>query len=90
MMALPTTAETLRIYRRCEPCRLFDCRPACRCGCHQPRRCQSCHALIWWGTTPKGKRCPYDFDPEGRATQVSHFATCPHARTWSHRRGERA
>lgn len=70
-------------YRRCFPCSTFQCGEGCDCGCHQPKRCQSCHALIWWGTTVNGKRCPYDYDVEQRATNTAHFATCPQARQWS-------
>ena len=44
--------------------------------------CRSCHAPIAWGDSPTGKRTPYDV-VDGRPTTISHFATCPDAKTWS-------
>jgi hypothetical protein len=38
--------------------------------------CRSCHATIFWGETPNGRRAP--FDPDGQ----SHFITCPDRRAW--------
>jgi len=46
--------------------------------------CRSCGALIWWGKTSSGKDCPFDVK-DGARTAVSHFATCPQARTWTRR-----
>jgi ssDNA-binding Zn-finger/Zn-ribbon topoisomerase 1 len=44
--------------------------------------CHSCGAAIVWGTTAKGKACPFDLNADG--TQgASHFTTCPDARGWS-------
>lgn len=45
--------------------------------------CRSCKAEIWWGTTEKGKPCPYDVDLEGNRTSQSHFVSCPDAGAWS-------
>jgi hypothetical protein len=39
-------------------------------------QCRSCHAVIFWGETPNGRRAP--FDPDGQ----NHFATCPDRRAW--------
>jgi hypothetical protein len=38
--------------------------------------CRSCHAVIFWGQTPNGRRAP--FDPDGQ----NHFVTCPDRRQW--------
>jgi len=42
--------------------------------------CRSCGTAIAWCQTPKGKRAPIDRDG------TSHFATCPSADAWRHRR----
>lgn len=47
-------------------------------------RCRSCGAAIVWGTTPVGRACPYNVVGM-RATEQSHFETCPQARGWSKR-----
>jgi hypothetical protein len=39
-------------------------------------QCRSCHAVIFWGETPKGRRAP--FDPDGQ----NHFMTCPDRQQW--------
>ena len=44
--------------------------------------CRSCHAPIAWGDSPSGKRTPYDV-VDGHPTNVSHFTSCPDAKTWS-------
>lgn len=57
--------------------------------------CKSCHATIYFVTTPKGKQMPVDCEPEGcyepsilaemagdpdfDGKGVSHFGTCPTA-----------
>ncbi len=40
--------------------------------------CKSCGAEIWWSISTKGKPVPMS-----KATGVTHFADCPHAKTWS-------
>ncbi len=45
-------------------------------------RCRSCQTPVVWGETFAGKRCPYDVAAQGAAT-VSHFATCPNAKSHS-------
>jgi hypothetical protein len=47
-----------------------------------PTTCRSCHAPIAWGESATGRRTPYDV-VDGQPTNVSHFTTCPDARTWS-------
>jgi hypothetical protein len=85
-LATPGGQQALWELRRCFPCTTFNCTlNGCDCGCHRPTRCRSCNALVWWGTTASGKRCPYDYDDELHATATSHFATCPQARGWSKR-----
>jgi len=49
--------------------------------------CRSCGRKIYWSLTERGRRCPYDVGEQGEATRISHFATCPQAREWSHRGG---
>jgi len=44
--------------------------------------CRSCHAPIAWGESATGKRTPYDV-VDGHPTTISHFTTCPDAKTWS-------
>lgn len=39
-------------------------------------RCRGCGAEIWWVKTRRGKPAPYDTDG------LSHFATCPQAKTF--------
>ena len=50
-------------------------------------RCRSCAAPIWWGTTAKGKRCPFDVHTldsvDVVASNTSHFRTCKDARDWT-------
>jgi hypothetical protein len=46
--------------------------------------CRSCGALIWWGSTRKGKSNPFDVI-DGVRTAVTHFSTCRDARQWSRR-----
>lgn len=48
-------------------------------------QCQSCKAPIYWGLTANGKRCPYNVI-EGRATNESHFKTCPNSSDHSKKR----
>jgi len=47
-------------------------------------QCRSCRALIYWGFTASGKSCPFNVE-DGAPTTISHFTTCPHAKTWSKR-----
>lgn len=37
------------------------------------KHCRSCNAPIFWGRTPKGKSCPFDWEPllEGRYTVLA-------------------
>lgn len=55
-------------------------------GPGQRASCRSCLAPIWWAVNPKsGKLSPMDHTPpDGQTATVSHFATCPNAK--SHRR----
>lgn len=46
--------------------------------------CRSCGHAIWWGTTLAGKRCPFDVE-HGQPTTITHFSTCPQARSWTKR-----
>ena len=50
-------------------------------------RCRSCAAPIWWGTTARGKRCPFDVytldSGDVAASNTSHFRTCKDARSWT-------
>lgn len=39
-------------------------------------RQRGCAALMWWGYTPAGKRCPFDVAPDGTHTGTSHWRTC--------------
>jgi hypothetical protein len=43
-------------------------------------RCRSCAAPVMWCMTHRGKRAPIDRDG------TNHFATCPNAAAWRHRR----
>jgi len=52
--------------------------------CARIEHCRSCGALIWWGKTAAGKPNPFDV-VDGARTAVTHFSTCPQARTWSGR-----
>lgn len=49
--------------------------------------CRSCGAPIWWGKTAAGKRNPFDvhFTASVERTAVTHFSTCPQAKSWSKR-----
>lgn len=40
-------------------------------------KCRSCNALIVWGSTKNGKRCPLDME-----TGQPHLNTCPQAEEW--------
>jgi hypothetical protein len=40
--------------------------------------CKSCGTEIWWSVTAKGKPMPMS-----KATGLTHFADCPHAKSWS-------
>lgn len=56
-------------------------------------KCRSCGALIWWGVTLAGKRCRFNVEISGidretlkpvyEQTTVSHFSSCPDARSWT-------
>lgn len=60
----------------------------------QPSRCRGCGAVVYWITTPRGKKMPVDTRAEGGLTPlpdrdgrgVSHFATCPNAEAFRRRR----
>jgi hypothetical protein len=46
--------------------------------------CRSCGAIVWWGRTAAGKRCPFDV-VDGARTAITHFSTCPEAKQWTRR-----
>jgi hypothetical protein len=46
--------------------------------------CRSCGAQIWWGRTKAGRACPFDI-VDGRHTAITHFSSCPNARSHSKR-----
>lgn len=56
----------------------------------QVTSCRSCGAPIVWLATAAGKRIPADAETvtagdtqfEKAAGHISHFATCPEAKTW--------
>lgn len=43
------------------------------------QHCKVCGALIWFGYTATGKRCPFDV-VDGARTTITHFSTCPEVR----------
>jgi hypothetical protein len=49
----------------------------------RPANCGSCRAVIFWTTTPAGKKMPIigtgTDDEAGRILYQSHFADCPNA-----------
>lgn len=48
----------------------------------EPAKCRKCKRAILWATTPQNHLMPIDV-----GTYVSHFATCPYAVLFRHRKG---
>jgi hypothetical protein len=48
------------------------------------QHCKVCGALIWFGLTRAGKRCPFDV-VDGARTTITHFSTCPEVRQFERR-----
>ncbi len=46
--------------------------------------CRFCRAPILFVETPKGNKMPVNRDPEPNGVRLSHFATCPAARSHRH------
>lgn len=51
-------------------------RPAFNYTLRSRTRCAGCGRPIWWGTTAKQRRAPFDL-VDGEPTHTIHFATCP-------------
>lgn len=53
------------------------------CTVDGPGVCKSCGADVIWVKTPKGNSMPIDPPEDDQGSKaVSHFATCPDAKTW--------
>lgn len=50
--------------------------------------CKLCHVRIGWAVTARGRK-PYDLNPDGSLSDVSHFLTCPVWREQCKQRDER-
>jgi hypothetical protein len=49
------------------------------------QHCKACGALIWFGYTNAGKRCPFDV-VDGARTAITHFSTCKNVRQFTRER----
>ncbi len=43
--------------------------------------CRVCNALVYFGFTANGRRCPFDVI-DGQPTEISHFTSCPRVSDW--------